>query len=623
MRSLSFKSKILGLNTVLLVGSLGALGAYFAQTGYKNELKSAESMVVSDSDIVYKSMRALFNTKEKLAESKVAVLSDNPDDAATLIENPVIINEFMVSGAYLADKEVFIENDPSVEVPDSYDPTTRPWYKNAIRKSGVHASDVYYDEVNDVQTITLSSQFTSDGSVAFFDVNLNKISKTLQDTIAKGKTFDVMNEDGLIFLSSNPLHIGKTFNSFAPDFDLYSKQPSIVSLDGVTVMGVASKVKAMGKTLYVVTGVDVRSIEQDARDSMLTSIVAILLACFVGFAVNYFASRRLLKPIDELNEAVEKIAHGEGDLTQKIDHSRFDPEFETLAENVNEFIESTRKNMSLCIENAGAINSITQNLNSGGDKTSDLMRRQGEEVDSLVNSMEEMLIATKGIAQSAESAAVSANETDLSAEEGIRIVAESQKAMRDLSEIISEASRNVSTLSQTAVKIENVTGAISGVAEQTNLLALNAAIEAARAGEHGRGFAVVADEVRGLAMRTQQSTNEIGQIVQEIQCSIESVVNSMQESVLRSDDATQRTTEVEQALTSIKDFANAISQMNEQIAAASEEQGCVAQVLEQGTQSLKVVSDSVTEIVDQTSKDLMEQGSIIGEQQEVLKKFTV
>ncbi len=624
MRRLSFKTKTLALNTALIVGSMGALGAYFAHSNYERELVRAEQVVLSDSTTVFETMSTLFQVKSKLANSTVETLDHSNNDPKVVFDNSVVLSEFMVAGAYIADSGEFIENDPEVEVPDSYDARTRAWYKNAITKNGLVASDIYFDDVNKIQTITLSSQFGDDGSVAFFDINLDKISSALASTVGSSKTFDVMMSDGVVFLSSNPSHIGKTFNELVGvEFDLLSRSPVSVTLDDTKVMAAANTFSGLGKSIYVVTGTNIAKVENQAKESLGASLIAILIGCLVAFVANLVASNRLLRPIGQLNMAVEKIAHGEGDLTQQIDASRFEQEFWELASNINKFIESTRANMALCIENARAIGDITISLTNGSSQTIDLMKSQGEEVDSLVNSMDEMLIATKGIAQSAESAAVSANETDFAAEDGIRIVDESQRAMRDLSDIILEASSNVSTLSQTATKIENVTGAISGVAEQTNLLALNAAIEAARAGEQGRGFAVVADEVRELAMRTQQSTNEIAQIVQEIQASIESVVGSMEVSVDRSKEATQKTSEVEVALQTIKKAANTISQMNEQIATASEEQSCVAASLEQGTQSLKSVSDSVSGIVENTTESLSEQEGIISEQQLVLQRFKV
>ncbi|WP_412547807.1 methyl-accepting chemotaxis protein [Pseudomonas sp. PDM14] len=245
------------------------------------------------------------------------------------------------------------------------------------------------------------------------------------------------------------------------------------------------------------------------------------------------------------------------------------------------------------------------------------------EIDQVATAVHEMTATAQDVARNATHAAEAANHADRSANDGKRIVQNTSNAIAVLATEIGRAVGVVQTLAKDSENINAILVAIRGIAEQTNLLALNAAIEAARAGEQGRGFAVVADEVRNLAQKTQQATEEIQSMIQQLQSGTREVVNVMEHSQTKTDDSVQQAAAAAEALEAITQAVSVINDMNTQIASAAEEQSAVAEDINRNVTNIGQVAAEVAGGADEASAASAELTKLAEQQRRLINQFRV
>lgn len=280
------------------------------------------------------------------------------------------------------------------------------------------------------------------------------------------------------------------------------------------------------------------------------------------------------RPMLQTISAFENIAKGEGDLTLRLEESGND-ELKEVASNFNIFIEKIQVVVQSVLTSVSHSQELATGLASISLEANQVTNNMQSETESVATAINEMSMAASEVASNAQLAADSAGSADSEADRTTSVVSSAMDKINDLSAELETTSEVAQGLQVSSGKIGQILDVIVGIAEQTNLLALNAAIEAARAGEAGRGFAVVADEVRTLASRTQESTQEINGIIDAIRDSIVNVNQSVEKAKLRSSETVQETGQVVDALDTIKSSIRQISDMNIQIAAATEEQSAV------------------------------------------------
>jgi len=312
-------------------------------------------------------------------------------------------------------------------------------------------------------------------------------------------------------------------------------------------------------------------------------------------------SRAVLRPLKDINRAVLDIAEGEGDLTKRLDTQGSD-EINQLAQGVNQFIIKLQNIISQVSATAEQLLDSADVTKSISDATHADLHTQRDQITQLASAATQMRSTNEEVAHNVGAASSSAHEAKMLAKNGSQMVNDAVKVIEVLANQVENITNVIRRLEAENKQIDTLTGEINKIADQTNLLALNAAIEAARAGEQGRGFAVVADEVRVLAQRTQESTGRINQITEVLHNSTKDAVNVMQ---LTQSQAKQGVSEVSKADTAIKGISKAITtiaDMNAQIAQASDEQSCVVSEVSQNiTNILQVVKESVVR-ADQTSQ---------------------
>jgi methyl-accepting chemotaxis protein len=329
----------------------------------------------------------------------------------------------------------------------------------------------------------------------------------------------------------------------------------------------------------------------------MSVIVLIIGAVLVGLSL--LVTRSILGPIRDLERTVGRVAV-DGDLTVRAD-IRQGGELGAMGRGFDAMLEQFQQFVGEVHTAVGQVSSASSDLATVTEQTRGGIENQRSQVTQVATAMTEMAATVRDVASSAATSAEATRRTDQEVQQGSTVVGETTQTIETLAGEIQEASEVIGLLEQDSQQIGRVLEVIQGIAEQTNLLALNAAIEAARAGEQGRGFAVVADEVRGLAQRTQESTSEIQQMIQSLQGRSQSAVSVMQAGRQKATATLQRAKDATMALAAIKDAVTEISQMATQIATASEEQSAVAEDVDRSISAIDDVAQETSAGAEQTA----------------------
>lgn len=324
--------------------------------------------------------------------------------------------------------------------------------------------------------------------------------------------------------------------------------------------------------------------------SIILFLSLTLLAAAAGIIIGLWVNRSVMRPVAAIQTHLSNIKQ-HSDLTTALQPINND-ELGHITEDINGVIEHLRQILSDILDAANTVTTSAHELSSFTQASNERMHVQQSETEQTATAMNQMAATVAEVAQSTTAAADSAKDADEHASHGNTIVQRSMTTMVELSDQIQSTAQVITELAAESQNIGSVLDVIKGIAEQTNLLALNAAIEAARAGEQGRGFAVVADEVRTLAQRTQEATQEIETMIEALQKGVNQAVEAMEVGIGQVDNANQQTNTAGQALQDIVTSVDNITAMNTHIATAAEEQSSVAESI---NRSIITISDIATE----------------------------
>ncbi|CRM43674.1 methyl-accepting chemotaxis protein [Pseudomonas sp. Qb1D1] len=367
---------------------------------------------------------------------------------------------------------------------------------------------------------------------------------------------------------------------------------------------------------------DIQLNRRDAESAQARSLqlISTLLALLVGIIAAWVITRQITRPIQETLAVVERIASG--DLSHNIQVTRRD-ELGVLQQGIQRMGTTLRELISGIRDGVTQIASAAEELSAVTEQTSAGVNSQKIETDQVATAMHEMTATVQEVARNAEQASLAAADADGQARAGDKVVAEAIAQIERLAAEVERSTDAMAHLQQESNKIGSVMDVIKAVAEQTNLLALNAAIEAARAGEAGRGFAVVADEVRGLAQRTQKSTEEIEGLVAGLQNGTQQVANVMNNSRSLTDSSVELTRKAGVSLENITRTVSNIQSMNQQIAAAAEQQSAVAEEISRSIVNVRDVSEQTATASDETAKSSVELARLGSQLQQMVSHFRV
>ncbi|MGF6691461.1 methyl-accepting chemotaxis protein [Metapseudomonas resinovorans] len=360
---------------------------------------------------------------------------------------------------------------------------------------------------------------------------------------------------------------------------------------------------------------DDERLQSSALEFALGSVAALL-----GVALIWLAARGVTRPLLRLAAMLEGIADGEGDLTRRLTYTRND-ELGRLALAFNRFLD---KLQPVIAKVQGSVRNARETADQSAliaRQTSEGMQQQFREIDQVATALHEMSATANASAQSAAQAADAARHADQASREGLQVISLTTRAIHAQARDMSEAMAQLQTLAQSSEQIGSVLEVILSIAGQTNLLALNAAIEAARAGDAGRGFAVVADEVRSLARRTQDSVEEIRQVIDNLQNGTRDVTQAMQGSHGLAQENVSQVQQAVAALERISDAVNLITEMNLQIASAAEEQSSVADEINRNVEAIRDVTESLSGQAEQSAQVSRQLNELANHQQGLMQQF--
>ncbi|AZD16822.1 methyl-accepting chemotaxis protein [Pseudomonas chlororaphis] len=455
-----------------------------------------------------------------------------------------------------------------------------------------------------------------------------------------GYFFGYDSETVRLFKGNSPDGVGKSFKDNRDPNGVYVNRELVkVGKDGTHYVQYSSTqpgsdvlVPKLGYTEYLpkwdlivgssvnLDGIDAQvaeveaSVNQRMRGMVLSIIGIAVVVLLVIAAIGLLVANTILRPLNLMKLNLDDIAAGEGDLTRRLAITSQD-ELGDLASSFNRFVDKIHGLVRQITEMTGQLTGLVTQVSEQAQRSEQAMERQRHETDQVATAINQMSSAAQEVARSAQGAAVAAQQTDEEGQAAKRVVDGSIQQIHALVSDIRSSGTSLDSLQKDVASIVSVLDVIRSIAEQTNLLALNAAIEAARAGEAGRGFAVVADEVRALASRTQQSTQEIQGMIDRLQQGTRTAVEAMRRSSDAGDGTSHQANEAGASLDAMAQLIGTINSMNAQIASAAEEQTAVAEEINRSVHQIAVAVDSVadeTQLGAQTSRSLADLGQRLG-----------
>ncbi|WP_279152366.1 methyl-accepting chemotaxis protein [Photobacterium iliopiscarium] len=511
-----------------------------------------------------------------------------------------------------------------------YDPRTRPWYKDAQTARKQIITTAYKDAITNALLVTIAQPLINNGQmvgVVGADVLIDQLINDVISLDVGNNAFAMLinKQDGSFLAHPNKQLLLKPLAQ-------YSNQLTLANIEQQIAINKPQQLTINGqqKILYFsnVPNTDwILALEMDKtteeanyhsalQQLIITAIVITLLViAALTVLVNF-----LFRDLNRVSAALAEIANGEGDLTRRLEPHSND-EVGQLAHNFNLFVSNLHSMLTRLSLVSSTLNQQSHITASQAEERSTRIQFQQDEINMVATAINEMAAATHEIASNAENTARTSEETVIASGHGSVQVNQSQQSIASLAQEVETATGVISALNSHAQSINTILSTIQGIAEQTNLLALNAAIEAARAGEQGRGFAVVADEVRVLSQRTHASTQEIQQMIETLQQTTSQAVGIMDDSRHLAETSVDDANSASASLSQITTAVNNISDMATQIASAAEEQSSVTSEITRNTEGIRDVSNELAIEANEAAKQAAELSTLSHELQQEINRF--
>ncbi|WP_088210940.1 methyl-accepting chemotaxis protein [Shewanella sp. Shew256] len=366
---------------------------------------------------------------------------------------------------------------------------------------------------------------------------------------------------------------------------------------------------------------DLQASEQATTQTQISVTIATLVA-IVALVIAYFGPKIIVNAIRDITDRIKDIVDGDGNLTQRIPITRQD-EIGELANAFNLFVAQLQQMVIAIISQTKDVSQTVENLATKSTTTIGISYEQEQFVDTIVTAVNEMSAAVREVASNALHTATEITKVNDQTIEGKNILTQSVNHIQQLSESVKQAVAVIEKLSVNSANIASVLDVIRSIAEQTNLLALNAAIEAARAGEQGRGFAVVADEVRTLASRTETSTQDIQRMIEELQRGVNDAVKSIESGASLTNSTVTLASQTQDALDEILNSTSKVSEMSTQTATATEEQTHVTEEINRNLTELSDKTRYCNTVIQETQQIVVNTQTICSNLQKEVSRFKV
>lgn len=523
-------------------------------------------------------------------------------------------------------QQVEDSSEKYVDTKDEFGIREAEWYLCAKDKLTPCAMEPYLYEISDDYSEMMTSltvPITKDGQfkgLVGVDVNLpvfQEITEELSESLYEGETrVSVLSSMGFVVSSSHYKDkLSRPLKESHPNYSddllsLYLNGGFSVK-DGMYLVGYPIYIEASDITWSVLIEVPI-SIAMKSKDALTSKIsdqvgsisleqmIIAVVAAIIAVVVILLLITSITRPISKLNLAMKDLAGADGDLTRKIDLDTH-AELIELSGNVNEFITKIRNMIAQVKSSSESARNLSVQSKEISSRTNLSTTQQLEEISSVVTATNEMAATAIEVSRFASEASENANAVTSEIQQSASSLSNSVEIVGTLTDDMKQASGSISQVAARSDDINRILDVIRSIAEQTNLLALNAAIEAARAGEQGRGFAVVADEVRSLASKTQASTEEINEMIQSLQGEVNTAVGIIESGTAKANDAMERTQASFESLNSVTNDIVTISDHITQVATAAEEQSSVNEEINKNLTVLGEASNELAELGNENS----------------------
>ncbi len=498
-----------------------------------------------------------------------------------------------------------------VAKPEEYDPRQRPWYKQAKQSHVLDITDVYPDATTGNDVVSILKEMKT--GVALVDLELTILADTIKGIDYLGASAVITDGQGKVLASnSSAMRVGARLRDEGMELIetkmlAQDRLMQDYSLDGIDKIAFTKAINLVnGKKWYLLISIDEDVAYADLDGALTRALVSSIVMIAIAVALLLALLQLLYRPILLLKEMVLDLSKGNGDLTRRLPVQSED-DLGAISEGINLFIINLQSMMREVLTSSDHINSAIERLKSETDANSQILAAHTLETEQIVTAIEEMSATANDVARNGSETAAFTQSTNTQTLASKKLVGEATNTVAQLINDVEQTASNIAEIDRDTTDITNVLKVIGDIAAQTNLLALNAAIEAARAGEQGRGFAVVADEVRALAARTQSSTAEIERTLSKLRHGSNAAITAMdatKSTCLKTAEATER---VASDLDAIGVSVNKINDLNTQIATAAEEQSSVSGEI---TRNMAAISEMANELAKNGEASLQQTRSL-------------
>ena len=618
-RNLKFSHKILLAASLVVVLAFTLFSLYNDYLQRHAITSQLNSYLAETGESASANVRNWLSGRILLVEGMAEGLATTADDdaASQWMKQKTLLATFM--NVYMGRANGVFVMQPPDEMPAGYDARTRPWYKGAVDAGKTTLTEPYTDAVTKSLIITIATPVKGPNGqvlgVAGGDLTLDTLVKTINalDFHGNGYAF-LVDATGQILVHPDQALVNKNLK------DAYPKATPRLSADiseadraGHTEVLTFAHVDGLPSVnWYIGLAVDKEKAYESLSDFRTSAVVATTVAVVVIIILLGMLITVLMRPLNVMGRAMHDIAAGEGDLTRRLEIQNQD-EFGHLGTAFNRFVQRIHDSMREVSSSTVQLNEVALRVVSASNSSMMNSDQQSNRTNSVAAAINQLGAAAQEIAQNAALASEHSSDASNLAANGQAVVQQSIDAMNRLGSKISGACEKIEQLNLKTANIGQILEVITGISQQTNLLALNAAIEAARAGEAGRGFAVVADEVRNLAHRTQESAQQVQAMIEELQVGAREAVAIMNESQRESDQSVTIANQAGERLTSVTQRIGEIDGMNQSVATATEEQTAVVEAInvdineintlnQEGVENLQATLRACTDLEQQAGR---------------------
>ncbi|QIZ76695.1 methyl-accepting chemotaxis protein [Ferrimonas lipolytica] len=642
MPSIGFKGSIIASVLALMIVSLSISNTLSYQQLEQTTVERIDASLLSNANYEATALEEWFEHRTNGIDGFAAnYIADQDAEQYVLLANltqiSAGIDEVVVSNDQGYSFSTYEGDlwDQGVATPEVFDARTRDWYGMAKASGQLDVTDVYMDVNTNLPVISMVKA-VADG-VILGDIFLDVLNDAVKSIDLPGGAAVIFDDNGTVLASSDSnITVAKTLvqSGMAEQWQLINNTNTNANANANTkrfeysrndseMLALIQPIELVNnKRWYLMVEVDKAVAYADLDDAIQNALVSSIVMVIIGSLLSVVVLNLMFKPIVRLKDMVHELAQGDCDLTQRLPITSRD-EIGAIGNSINQVVANIQQLMQGVVAASNNITASVELVHRNAIDTNDNLQAHSSETHQVVAAIEEMNATAHDVARNAAEASSFTDKTNNQTHASQQMVIDTSSMVNRLVDEVENTSTSITTINADTVEITHVLKVIGDIAEQTNLLALNAAIEAARAGEQGRGFAVVADEVRALAGRTQQSTAEVEATLAKLQQGSDNSIQAMNKAKTTCETTSVQTETVARELSSIVESVVQLNDLNSQIATAAEQQSSTSLELSKNMNSIHAIVEQLANSGKQTAAEAVNLASSNDQLKEMIGRFKI